>query len=95
MKKVRPIELWQVAMLAGAHYEGKNAYGQSKYKMCAEFKSGSGWRYFGWGIPGVPKKSNCYVKSNPSGDYLYVELGNGDIDRYLLNDDVKRVLNIL
>lgn len=94
MKKVRPIELWQVAMIVGAHRASKNVYSQSGYRMCVEYKSGNTWKYCGWSIPGIPHKAKCYIKTNPSGEYLYIELGNGDVDRYKLNDMVKKILDI-
>ena len=90
MKKT--VEQWQIDKLFEASNSVRGTKDYTKYLMQMEFKNGKTWSFLGWYYLSRPVNSNVYVKTNPTGDYLYVERNNGDIDRYLLRDEVKEVM---
>lgn len=85
----------QIKMVRDAFENVKGTDHFIDYTMQLESKWKRGWLFVGWYPLMTPAiNTKVYVKHNPTGDYIYIEYQNGSIDRYLINDRVKKLLDL-
>lgn len=84
-------EMYDKLHMAKESVKGK-PYEYMKYDMEIDSKNINGkWIYIGHGIPYI---ANGVIKSYKDNTYIIVADGMGDYYRYLVNDEVKQLLNI-